>query len=130
MSGNPREHQEQACRAYFESYLPGLQGQLLISGLKSLSCALGVVIDDLDAGGWTLVVEAGRLSTIVRGITGATAVFRLDVRTLLDIATGVLPPDKAFFDLRIEIEGDVALGLQLSTVLEPFFRQFPFQFPQ
>jgi len=53
-------------------------------------------------------------------------VFSLDADTLLEIVSGSLTPDRAFFDLRVEIEGDIVLGLQLSTVLEPFFQTRPY----
>jgi hypothetical protein len=122
-----RARQREASRLYFTSYLPGLQGQLLIPGLRSLSCALGVALTDMDDAVWTLVVESGRLTAIAEGSESAQCVFLLDSGTLLEIATGTLAPDRAFFDLRIEIEGDIALGLQLSTVLAPFFKQHAFR---
>lgn len=119
-----------ASRQYFDEYLPGLRGQLLIPGLRSLSCSLGVVLEDMADSAWTLAVESGQLVSIDAGIADAQCVFRLDSGTLLEIATGALAPDRAFFDLRIEIEGDIALGLQLSTVLAPFFQQHPFRLVQ
>ncbi len=122
-----RARQREASRLYFTSYLPGLQGQLLIPGLRSLSCALGVALTDMDDAVWTLVVEAGCLAAIEEGAAQAQCVFILESGTLLEIVTGTLAPDRAFFDLRIEIEGDIALGLQLSTVLAPFFIQHAFR---
>jgi predicted lipid carrier protein YhbT len=117
----------EANRLYFTEFLPGLRGQLLIPGLRSLTCALGVSVHDVENGVWTLSIESGQLAAIERGADRAQCVFLLDSGTLLEIATGTLAPDRAFFDLRIEIEGDIALGLQLSTVLEPFFKQHPFR---
>ncbi|MBL7648811.1 MAG: SCP2 sterol-binding domain-containing protein [Candidatus Hydrogenedentes bacterium] len=122
-----RERQRAASRQYFTGYLPGLRGQLLIPGLRSLSCALGVSLTDVEGAAWTLVVASGRLVAIEAGTEAAQCVFMLESGTLLEIVTGTLPPDRAFFDLRIEIEGDIALGLQLSTVLEPFFAQHAFR---
>ena len=116
-----------ASRQYFDDYLPGLRGQLLIPGLRSLSCRLGVVLEDVAGGAWTLAVESGQLASISAGTMDAQCIFCLDSGTLLEVATGALAPDRAFFDLRIEIEGDIALGLQLSTVLAPFFQQQPFR---
>jgi len=119
-----------ASRQYFSDYLPGLRGQLLIPGLRSLSCALGVALADVEDGAWTLAVKSGQLASVDAGTASAQCVFLLDSGTLLEIATGTLAPDRAFFDLRIEIEGDIALGLQLSTVLAPFFQQHPFRLVQ
>lgn len=122
-----RARQQEASRLYFTSYLPGLQGQLLIPGLRSLSCALGVALTDMDEVAWTLVVDSGRLVAIEAGTESAQCVFLLEFGTFLEIVTGTLAPDRAFFDLRIEIEGDIALGLQLSIVLEPFFKQHAYR---
>lgn len=122
-----RARQQEALRLYFSGYLPGLRGQLLIPGLRSLSCALGVTITDLEDASWTLIVDAGRLTSVEAGTSTAQCVFLLESGTFLEIVTGTLSPDRAFFDLRIEIEGDIALGLQLSTVLEPFFKQHAFR---
>jgi putative sterol carrier protein len=127
MPGSFRERQQAASRQYFTGYLPGLRGQLLIPGLRSLSCALGVTLTDVEGAAWTLVVASGRLAAIEEGTESAQCVFMLESGTLLEIVTGTLAPDRAFFDLRIEIEGDIALGLQLSTVLEPFFMQHAFR---
>ena len=130
MTGTFRERRVTASRLYFSDYLPRLRGQLLIPGLRSLSCNLGVVLEDVEDGTWTLVVESGQLASIEAGAEAAQCVFLLDSGTLLEIATGTLAPDRAFFDMRIEIEGDIALGLQLSTVLAPFFQQHPFRLVQ
>lgn len=127
MPGSFRERREAASRTYFTDFLPGLRGQLLVPGLRSLSCALGVALSDVEGGAWTLAIASGQLATIEIGVEDAQCVFLLDSGTLLEIATGTLAPDRAFFDLRIEIEGDIALGLQLSTVLEPFFTQHAFR---
>lgn len=127
MSETFRERRLAASRQYFSDFLPGLRGQLLIPGLRSLSCALGVALEDVEGGTCTLVVESGKLASIEAGTAAAQCVFLLDSCTLLEIATGTLAPDRAFFDMRIEIEGDIALGLQLSTVLAPFFQQHPFR---
>lgn len=124
---NLHETRREGTRAYFTTFLPGLRGQLLIPGLRSLSCRLAVRIEGDEPAAWTLVVTSGCLMAVEPGENDAQCVFRLDSGTLLEIATGSLAPDRAFFDLRVEIEGDVALGLQLSTVLEPFFQQHPFR---
>jgi len=126
MNHHLRIDREDACRAYFESFLPPLRGELLLPGLRSLNCALGVRISDLEDTAWVLVIQAGRLEAVLPGVGNTQCTFCLDTVTLLEVATAAIAPDKAFFDLRIEIEGDMALGLQLSTVLEPFFQSYPY----
>lgn len=129
MAISSRFNSTAGCSAYFEHFLPKLQGTLLIPGLRSLHCRLGVRITDLENTAWTLEIRAGRLEAVLPGTRQTPCVFCLDATTLLEVATGALAPDRAFFDLRIEIEGDTALGLQLSTVLAPFFQQYPFRLP-
>ena len=128
MDSQFRINSKETCRVYFESFLPALRGELLISGLRSLNCSLAVRVTDMEDT-WVLVIQAGRLEAVLRDTVPAPCTFCLDTHTLIEVATGVLPPDRAFFDLRIEIEGDTALGLQLSTVLAPFFQQYPFRLP-
>ena len=52
--------------------------------------------------------------------------FRLDVPTFLEIVSGRLTPQNAFFKDRIHIEGDMQTGLRLAAVFGQFFRRFPF----
>ncbi len=127
MENHLRIDRQDACRAYFENVLPDLRGELLLPGLRSLNCALGVRITDMEEAAWILVIQAGRLEAVMPGIGNTQCAFCLDTGTLLEVATAALAPDKAFFDLRIEIEGDMAMGLQLSTVLEPFFELYPYR---
>lgn len=119
---------EQACRAYFDRFLPALQGELLLPWLHTLTCTLGVRVVDL-AAAWVLVIRDGRLAAVQAGLGTPECAFCLDGDTLLAVAAGALAPDRAFFDLRIEIVGDMALGLQLSTVLAPFFQRYPYGDP-
>ena len=126
MGASVQKDTQDPCRQYFVTFLPALTGKVLVPGLRSLSCALGVVVTDMDDECWTLSIIAGRLEHVSAGGVEAESTFLLDRATLLAVVTGGLAPDEAFFDMRIEIEGDVALGLQLSTVLEPFFQQYPF----
>lgn len=126
MTGVDTNDTATTCARYFEAFLPGLRGQLLIPGLHSLSCALGVALRESGEARWTLRIVSGVLSEVVARIEGADCVFHLDADTLLGIVSGNLRPDLAFFDMRVEIEGDIVLGLQLSTVLGPFFQTHPF----
>lgn len=114
--------QTATCADYFESFLPELRGQLLIPGLHSLSCVLGVALRKAPEERWRLWIASGRLTDVSRGVQGADCIFNLDRETLMAVIAGQLAPDRAFFEMRVEIEGNIVLGLQLSRVLEPFFR--------
>jgi predicted lipid carrier protein YhbT len=111
---------------YFAAFLPALRGQLLIEELHALTTAFAIDVADAPGPPWRLGVEAGRLVHVGTGGPEPRCRFRLDAATLLEVAAGRTPPAEAFFARRIEVEGDVEEGLRLSTVLEPFFRRFPY----
>lgn len=111
---------------YFANFLPGILGQVLIEGLKSLTCQVAIEVTDSGDKPWLLVVKKGRLVHV--GHTGPEPSCRyvLNVSTLIEIITAQCTPQDAFFETRIHIEGDIEQGLQLSTVLEEFFEQYPY----
>jgi predicted lipid carrier protein YhbT len=110
--------------AYFGEFLPALRGRVLVPYLKALTCTFVVHVTDSGDPPWVVHVHEGRLSEPA-GNTPECA-FTLDSRTLRDIVTGRTRPEQAFFDMKVDVLGDMELGLKLSTVLAPFFRRFPF----
>lgn len=113
-------------KIYFTEFLPGLRGRLLIEDLRELSTCFEIQVTDAPEPPWRIAVESGRLAHVGRDGPAPVCRFLLDAATLLDVVRARCAPSQAFFELRIEVEGDVETGLKLSTVLEPFFRRFPF----
>lgn len=112
-------------RPYFTEFLPGILGRLLLEDLRTLSTAFEIDVTDADEPPWRLAVDAGRLVHVGADGPAPACRFALDRATLAEVVSGRLPPQEAFFELRIEVGGDVEEGLRLSTVLAPFFRRFP-----
>lgn len=113
-------------KRYFTEFLPGIYGQLLIEDLKNLSVCFEIAVSDGTDAPWRLVVEEGRLVQVGHEGPGPVCRFTLDGGTLLEVVAGRIAPHEAFFDMRIQLEGDIEMGLKLSTVLAPFFQRFPF----
>ncbi|MBW2314451.1 MAG: SCP2 sterol-binding domain-containing protein [Deltaproteobacteria bacterium] len=111
---------------YFQEFLPGLFGRLLIADLESLSTRFAIEVTDLAAPAWRIEIEAGRIVRVEHDGPEPSCTFRLDGATLLEVAAAKVLPAEAFFAKRIDLEGDMELGLKLSTVLAPFFEGFPF----
>ncbi|HKJ23788.1 MAG TPA: SCP2 sterol-binding domain-containing protein [Myxococcota bacterium] len=111
---------------YFEAFLPALFGRLLIPDLESLTTCFAIEVTDLDAPPWRIGIEAGRLVFVRHDGPEPLCTFQLDGETLLEVAAARIAPAEAFFAKRIDLEGDMELGLKLSTVLAPFFEGFPF----
>lgn len=115
-------------RRYFTDFLPTLYGQLLIEDLRDLNACCEIVVKD-DPPAWRIAIESGRL--VYAGHQGPepSCAFHLDTETLLSVVGAAETPQQAFFDMRIELTGDIEMGLKLSTVLEPFFQRFPYPVP-
>ncbi len=113
-------------RRYFEEFLPGIVGQLMIENLRGLSCQVEIVVTDSGEAPWSLAVEQGRLMHVAREGADPECRYVLNLDTLIDVVTAKCSPQDAFFEMRIEIEGDIERGLELSTVLGAFFERFPF----
>jgi putative sterol carrier protein len=115
---------------YFLEFLAGKLNQRLLPDLQKLSVTFAIVLN-AQAGGpagdaWTLTIANGVLVSVARGALQPQCSFRLDTSTFLEIAAGRLSPQFAFFQRRIDIEGQIETGLRLATVLAGFFKQFPF----
>jgi predicted lipid carrier protein YhbT len=111
---------------YFTEFLPTILGQLLIEDLRDLTSDFEILVTDAGSPPWRLAIEAGRLVRVSHDGPEPRCRFSLDAATLAEVVAAHRTPADAFFDKRIELDGDLEIGLQLSTVLEPFFRRFPF----
>lgn len=119
------ESSREVHRRYFEEFLPGILGRLLIEDLRDLTSCFEIEVTDAGDPPWRLLIEEGRLVSVGSEGPEAACRFQLDTATLLDVVAARVVPAEAFFEKRIDVVGDVETGLQLSTVLEPFFRRFP-----
>ncbi len=113
--------------SYFERFLPSIMNQLLLEELVTLTACFEIDITDIEASPWRLAIREGRLVYV--GHEGEPPLCRyvLDLATLRNIVNARETPQAAFFDCRIALEGDMEMGLKLSTVLEPFFARYAFQ---
>lgn len=111
---------------YFVEFLPTILGRLLIEDLRELTSCFEIVVTDAGEPPWRLAIESGRLVHVGHDGPAPACRFSLDAATLAEVVAARRTPADAFFEKRIELEGDVETGLVLSTVLEPFFRRFPF----
>jgi len=113
-------------RNYFTVFLQSILGQLLIEDLRALSVCFEIAVSDGGDPPWRLVVTEGRLTAVGHEGPPAACRFTLDAATLLEVAAGRIAPQEAFFDLRVQLEGDMETGLKLSTVLAPFFQRYAY----
>jgi len=116
----------QAIQIYVTGFFPSVFEKSIFADMDNLTLRFGFHITNTQQS-YSLLIEQGCLSSI--GTDGANdneAVFELDSRTLLEIASGALPPQQAFFASRIKIQGDTLKGLKLVPIFEKFIQQHPF----
>lgn len=113
-------------RRYFDTFLAGKTGALLVPGLSSLSADFTVTVPAV--GSFQLSIEEGVLRDS-RPVSGPSQEFdyELEAAALLDAVTARVRPAELFFEQRIRIRGDVYRALATATALEDFFVRFPFQ---
>lgn len=114
------------CQRYFDNFLPSLLNRPLIEGLHHLTCTFAYRVPDNAGLPWRIEIDSGHLLSVGRDGPPPMCCYVCDAPTLLDIVSARVPPQEAFFDLRVELEGDLELGLSLSAVLEHFFQRYPY----
>jgi predicted lipid carrier protein YhbT len=111
---------------YFEVFLARKLNQSLLPDLRRLSSRFAIVVRDSPEPHWALEVDQGVLTAISRNGMPTECQFTLGLPTFLELVSGRLAPQQAFFRREVEISGNVELGLRIAAILAQFFRKFPF----
>lgn len=110
---------------YFTVFLADKLHRNLLPDLRSLTAQFRIITSD--EGHWSLDVRHGVLRSISRNGATPQCTFSVDPKTFLEIVSGRLAPQQAFFNRRAEISGDMETGLRVAAVLAQFFRKFPYE---
>jgi nucleoside-diphosphate-sugar epimerase/predicted lipid carrier protein YhbT len=111
---------------YFQVFLARKLNQNLLPDLRRLSSRFEVRFQESPDWHWSLEVRQGVLTAISQNGMPIECSFTVDLPTFREIVSGRLSPQQAFFRRRVEIGGDMELGLKTAAVLAQFFRRFPF----
>jgi len=111
---------------YFTHFLREKMHQQLLPNLKRLSATCRIVVEDLPAQTWSLRIDRGRLEHISTNGSGCQCTFLVRSDVFSAIVSGRLAPQRAFFEKKVDIEGDIETGLKLTTVLAAFFKKWPY----
>jgi nucleoside-diphosphate-sugar epimerase len=111
---------------YFETFLPNKIGRSLLPDLRRLSARIGIVMREDCSRHWALDVHEGVLRTISTNGMPTDCRFEIDQSTFLEIVSARMTPQAAFFERRVELSGDVAVGLKSAAIMAQFFKRFPF----
>jgi putative sterol carrier protein len=115
-----------AVETYITEFFPSVVGQSIFADIDNLTLRIGFHFTDTQQK-YCLLIEQGVLSSIETDRTDdSEALFELDAPTLLEVVSGELSPQEAFFAGRIEILGDTLKGLKLVPIFQKFIQQHPF----
>jgi len=112
---------------YFGEFLKNRLNQPSLTRLRNLTGTFSIQIQDETASEWVLELREGMLTSISRESSGIEWRFLTDADTFSRIVKGLYPPEQAFFDGRVNIEGNVEKALQASATLCEFLKNFPYE---
>jgi hypothetical protein len=110
---------------YFNEFLAAKTGQRLLPALRHLTADFNIIPAESPGTHWSLEIREGVLTSISLNGRPPQCSFLLDSSTFKEIVSGALEPQHAFFRRRVEIDGDIEVGLRVAAVLASFFRAFP-----
>ncbi len=111
---------------YFTHFLREKMHQQLLPNLKNLCATCRIVVEDLPAQAWSLHIDRGRLERMSTNGIYYQCTFLLHSDAFSAIVSGRLTPQRAFFEKKVDIKGDIETGLKLTTVLAAFFKKWPY----
>jgi hypothetical protein len=121
---SPGESEWNDCRQYVEDTFPKLARRSALGRRIELEVAVGIDVRGSTGGQWTLRWEAGELVSIQLGLEAdVNVVYRMDAGTFASITDGRESPAQAFFDQRLQLEGDVEKGLNLAVWFEQLLHE-------
>jgi len=112
---------------YFTLFLREKMHRRLLPNLKNLSATCRIIVEDLPTQSWSLGIDRGRLEYISKNGIDCQCTFLLHSDIFSAIVSGRLKPQRAFFEKKVDIEGDIETGLKLTTVLAAFFQKWPYK---
>jgi putative sterol carrier protein len=75
---------------------------------------------------WTLEIKQGMLLSISPDSAMAECSYWMNAATFEKVVRGVYRPEEAFFDGRINIQGNMEKGLKVAAALAEFCKTYPY----
>jgi predicted lipid carrier protein YhbT len=98
----------------------------LIDNLKTLNAGFAIKITNAQNDRWRIQLKDGRLVGLQNDTGTVECSFETSATTFRKVAEGRLSPQKAFFDRKVEITGDIEKALKVAAALSQFFVAYPF----
>ncbi len=112
---------------YYDEFLAGKLNQSLLEDAHKLSSRFAITIRESPQWRRSLEVKLGILTSISSENVAVDCEFMVDTEeTFFGIVAGRMSPQWAFFQRKIEIVGNLEVGLKTVSVLAKFFQKYPF----
>lgn len=86
--------------------------------ISSLTAVIRFEMTDGDGGTWDVVVEKGLVKDILRNSKETpTCTFKLSSAVLVDIIKRKITPQNAFFQRKVDIDGDMFIALKMNVLV-------------
>ncbi len=112
---------------YFKEFLFKKLHQPLLKNLKNLNVIFSIQIKDGIHSKWTLEIKDGMLVSISQNEKRIDCYYTMDAITFEKVVRGLYPPEEAFFDGHIDIQGNMEKALSMGAVLSEFCKTYPYQ---
>ena len=113
---------------YFEELIFARVNLCPLPRIESLNTVIRFDIKGVDAGSWSIEVEAGLLKRVVGNYTGnglpsneavlePASTFQMDSETFMSILKREITPQQAFFKKKVQIQGDIMIALKMNVLV-------------
>ncbi len=118
MNTRPRIPENITPTAYFTTLLKDRVNLADEPKISSLSATIRFEMTDGDGGTWDVVVEKGLVKDVVRNSKETpTSTFKLSSAIFLDIIRRIITPQQAFFQRKVDIDGDMFIALKMNALV-------------
>jgi thioester reductase-like protein len=119
--------QESPHTHYLEQFLPERAQHFLLTHQLPIDLHFALDIRGPGGGRWTYRLAGGVVVEQKHGPdTGAAVVYRTDAATFARLVRGRQTLQEAFFEGRIEIDGDLERALKLAFLFQQFLAEYPY----
>jgi hypothetical protein len=124
----PEITDETSPASYFEELIFARVNLCPLPKIVSLNTVIRFDIDGDNGGSWTIAVEGGFLTRVVRNYSDTcssssetvlrpVSTFRMNSETFMSILKREFTPQKAFFKRKVKIAGDIMIALKMNVLV-------------
>ena len=114
---------------YFQVFLKKRTGQRLIKNLRTFTSHFVIDFTDAPLKPWAITIDQGLLISVSQNgsVQNPHCRYLVTAGAFRDIIEGRMSPQEGFFKGEVDIHGDIRHGLKLASLMEIFFKEYPYR---